>query len=297
MARQPTPAPVVQASTINEVALQEGSAGLNELAVLQTERRQNVQDLATRMGYDGPLTADAVENCIGLYRQRSAEALLGLGKALLLLKEMVPHGEFGERLNRQNLEIRAAQRFMSVATKFGKSDNLSLLKAAGNQAKMLELTVLEDAEIEQLGAGETVRGLDLDDIARMGFAQLRANLREARADKVADDKLLAKKSAEIDKLSRRIAKAAPDDVLLELQKEATTLMNDALGCIRGQLRQAFIALTNHEGGSADHSSFMAGLLGQVQADVTALRTEFDLADVSNARDQELLAEQAQWAKD
>lgn len=296
MARKATPAPAPQVSKLNEAVLKDDTAALNQLAVMQTERRQSVQDLAARMGYDGALTADAVENCIGLYRQRTAEALLGLGKALLLLKEMVPQGEFQERLVRQTMEYRTANRLMNVALKFGKSDNLSLLKAAGNQAKMLELTVLEDEEIAELEAGGIVHGLDLDDIQRMGFAELRKQLREARAEKVADDQMLAKKQAKIDKIERRIAKAAPDEVLLELLKEATALTNDALGCIRGNLRQACIALKNHGDGVDDHSRFMAGLLGQVQADLTALRTELDLPDVSNARDQELLAEQAQWAK-
>ena len=295
MARKLTPAPVAPQSALNEAVVQEGVTALNALAVLQTERRQGVQDMAARMGYDGPLTPDAVENCISLYRQRSAEAVLGLGKALLLLKEMVPHGEFMERLHRQSFEDRMARRLMAVASKFGKTDNLSILKAAGNQAKLLELTVLEDGEIAALEAGGTVRGIDLDDVQRMGFAELRLNLREARQDKAASEKLLAEKNAKIDKLSRRIARTKPDDVLLELQKEATAFMSDAMGCIKGQLRQACIAIKNHGDGDTDNSRFMAGLLGQLQADLTALRQEFDLPDVSNARDQELLAEQAQWA--
>lgn len=296
MARQPTPAPVVQASTINEVALQEGSTGLNELAVLQTERRQNVQDLATRMGYDGPLTADAVENCISLYRQRSAEAILGLGKALLLLKEMVPHSEFQERLVRQTVEYRTANRLMNVALKFGKSDNLSLLKAAGNQAKLLELTVLEDSEIAELEAGETVRGLDLDDIQRMGFAELRKQLREVRDSLEDQKKLSSKKSDRIASLQEavdRISVLKPDEDLADLQTKATKKMHGALAAVKGELRQALLALKEYD--AADQSLFMAGLVGQVQADLAALREEFNLPDTSTAADQQLLAEMNQWA--
>jgi hypothetical protein len=54
-----------------------------------------------------------------------------------------------------------------------------------------------------------------------------------------------------------------------------------------------IALTNHT--EDDHSIFMAGLLGQMQADLNALREEFNLPDVSSAADQALAAEVAQWA--
>ncbi len=118
-------------------------------------------------------------------------------------------------------------------------------------------------------------------------------LREAHADKTATDKLLADKNAKIDKLSRHIKKATPDQVLLELQKEATAHMNDALGCVRGQIRQSLVTITNHT--EDDHSVFLAGLIGQLQAELTTLREEFNLPDVSNAADQELAGEVAQWA--
>ncbi len=294
MARQPTPAPVVQASTINEVALQEGSAGLNELAVIEQAAQEHVLALAQQLGYQGALSVGALEDGIRFYQQRTAEACMELGKRLVLLKESSAHGEFLPRLDLLGIESRAAQRFMSAATKFSKAATSPLLKVANSQSKLLELLVLDDSELAELSDGGTVRGLSVDDVDRMGVRELRANLREARADKVADDKLLAKKSAEIDKLSRRIAKAAPDDVLLELQKEATTLMNDALGCIRGSLRHACLALKNHS--DEDHSLFTAGLVGQVQAGITALREEFDLPDVSIAADAQLAAEVAEWSK-
>ena len=70
-------------------------------------------------------------------------------------------------------------------------------------------------------------------------------------------------------------------------------MNDALGAIRGQLRQALIALQNHD---EDNGVFMAGLVGQLQADLNTLRNEFNLPDVSNAADMQVAADMAQWDK-
>lgn len=297
MSRTATPAPQSKETPVNEEVIAQDFSAANALALITRETDARVSALALQMGYDGPLTADAVENCIGLYRQRSAEAVLGLGKSILLLKEMVPHGEFGQRLARQNLEERTARRLMTVAVKFGKTDNLSVLKAAGNQAKLLELTVLEDEEIELLGNGGTVLGLNQDDIARMGFMELRKALRESRAEKDAVDKALSDKDASMNKLRaqlKRIEKLPPDEDLANLQKEATAIMNDALGAVRGGMRQALIALNDHPGEN-DHSLFMAGLVGQITADLVALREEFNLPDVSSVADAQLAAEVAEWS--
>ena len=132
----------------------------------------------------------------------------------------------------------------------------------------------------------------IEDLAAQ-LAQAQDDAAEQALEKEATEKIVANLHKQNDKLSRHIAKSTPDQVLLELQKESVTLMNDALGCVRGQIRQAFIAIKNH--GDDDHSVFMAGLLGQLQADVTALREEFNLPDVSTAAQQQLAAEVAQWA--
>lgn len=50
----------------------------------------------------------------------------------------------------------------------------------------------------------------------------------------------------------------------------------------GGLRQALIALNNSGEERGQHGVFMAGLLGQVQAQINALREEFNLPDVSGA---------------
>ena len=292
MARKATPAPVIKESKLNEAVLKEDTAALNQLAVLEQETNQRVVALAATLNYQGSTDLASLENSARDAIRRIGMSVFELGAYLLLLREGAGHGAFLPVLAKLNLEERAARRYMQVTRRFSNRLTSADLNAIG-VSKLTEMLVLDDEEIgDLLELGQTGE-LALDKVATMSVRELRANLREAQLEKAADDKMLAKKNAEIDKLSRRIAKATPDDVLLELQKEATVLMNDALGCIRGQLRQAFIALKNHS--DADHTLFMAGLAGQVQADLTALRQEFDLPDVSTAADQALLAEQAQWA--
>jgi hypothetical protein len=294
MANKKTPAPASKEAPVDVTLIQADVQAANQLATLQRDASENVMALAQQLGYDGTLTVGALEDGIRFYQQRTAEACMELGKRLVLLKEASLPGEFKPRLELLGIEYTAATRFMAVATKFAKVATSQLLKMATSQSKVIELLVLDDGEITELAEGGTVRGMVADDIASMGVRELRANLREARAEKVADDKVLADKNAKIDKLSRHIKKLTPDQKLLELQKETTGHMNDALGCVRGQLRASFEAIRDHS--EADHSVYMAGVVGQLQAELNALRDQFNLPDISSAADQALAADVAQWNK-
>ena len=57
-----------------------------------------------------------------------------------------------------------------------------------------------------------------------------------------------------------------------------------------------MALADEGDVGADNAVFMAGLVGQLAAELAALREEFNLPDVSNAADLQLAAETAQWAQ-
>lgn len=249
---------------------------------LQAETEQ----LAAQLGYEGALTVGTLEDEIRFFQRRTVEAILETGKRLLLLKKLTPHGEFESRVELLGFAYSSAQRFMQAAQKISKSPKLGLLSSqAKNGSAFLELITHDDDVIDSLA--------EMDDFDRMSASQLRAKVRDMAADREAIARVLANKNTQIDKLSHHIAKSTPDQVHAELLKESTALMNDALGCVRGQIRQSFIALGNHS--EDDNSLFMAGLVGQLQADLNALREEFNLPDISNARDQELAAEVAQWA--
>lgn len=292
--KKPTPAPESKSVPVNEVQIAAEFQAANQLAKVEFTTADNVHVLAQQLGYDGACTVGALEDGIRFYQARTVEACLELGKRLLLLKEASLHGEFQPRLELLGFEYTAASRFMGIATKFSKIATLQLLKAANTQSKVMELLVLDDAEIAELSEGGTVRGMVIDDVARMGVRELRAKLREAQGEAEANEKLLAKKDEKINKLSRHIAKLTPDEKLLELQKEATALMNDALGCVRGNLRQAIIALRNHGEEPAGHDVFLGGLLGQVALDIKALRDEFALPDLSNVAELQLARDTEQW---
>lgn len=198
-----------------------------ELAI--SEHAQKLGVLATQFGYEGSLTVGALEDEIRFYQRRTVEASLELGKRLILLKEMTPHGEFKQRTEMLNINERAAQRFMSAAFKFTKSDNLSLLKAAGNQSKLLELLVLDDEEIKELNEGGSVNDITLDDIDRMTSSELRKKLREMKADNEAKDQILQKKDQKINELDAKVTKLqSPVEIKKRAESEEQALEKAAL---------------------------------------------------------------------
>jgi hypothetical protein len=260
----------------------------------------HVRAIALQVGYQLPADCtdpDLIQRDISANMRRSVEACLEVGRGLSVLKAACGHGNFMARLDVLCIDARVAQKFMTSALKFSNAATSPLLKVIGNQSKLFEMLVLDDDQIEEFELTGQSGDITLDQIAAMSVKELRTALREAKAEAKANQELMDKKNASIDQLKRekkRIQAAPASEVLADLQKEATALMNDALGAVRGGLRQALIALDAQ--GTGDHNLFMAGLVGQITHELTALREEFNLPDVSNAADAQLAAEVGEWSK-
>ena len=291
MARTPTqttaPAELMPADQQAEQQL----VALQDNAIVQHEAELN--QLAHSLGYQGSLTVGGLEDEIRFYQRRSVEALLECGKRLVLLKKITAHGEFEDRVEMLGFSVRTARRFMQAAAKITKSANLAVLSTQVKSASaFLELVTHDDDVLENLA--------DMDDVEKMSASELRAALREAREEKGAVEKVLADKNTAMDKLRaqvKRIEKLPPDEQRQSLMKEATAIAHDALGAIRGGVRAALEALSVENGQDVrDLDVFMAGLVGQLQAEINTLREEFNLPDVSNAAEAALAGEVAQWAK-
>lgn len=302
MARKETPAPASKEPVILDAVIAQDMSAANQLALITRETETRVRAVAVQMGYQLPADAtdpDLIQRDIAANMRRSVEACLEVGRGLAVLKAACEHGEFMGRLDVLGVDKYVAARFMQSAAKFAKLPTSATLKAIGNQSKLFEMLVLDDEQIEELELTGQTGELSLDDVATMSVKELRAAVREVRAEKAAVDKVLSDKNTAMDKLRaqvKRIATIPPDDALADLQREATANMNDALGAVRGGLRAALIALNNHGDERGQQAVFMAGLVGQVAAELAALRDEFNLPDVSNAADVALAAEVTQWAK-
>ena len=230
--------------------------------------------IAKQIGYSGAVTVGALEDEIRFYQRRTVEAVLETGKRLLVLKELTPYGEFAQRVEMLGFSDRTARRFMQAAMKTAKSANLAALGAQVKSASaFLELVTHDDDVLENLA--------EMDDIDRLSASELRTRLREAKAEKEANDKLLENKNKQIDKLERekqRIAAMEPAAALAALRQEATSHLSATQGMVTGQLRAALQAL-NDAPDDEGKALFMAGMVGQLMADLVALRDEFNLPDV------------------
>lgn len=280
MSRTAMPAPQVRETPANELVIDGEFQAANQLALITRETDTRVRAVAQQLGYQLPADAtdpDLIQRDIGANMRRSVEACLEVGRGLAVLKAACEHGNFIARLDVLGIDRKVAAKFMQSAAKFSNvSSTRHLTAAIGNQTKLFEMLVLDDEQIEELELTGQTGELHLDDVATMSVKELRAALREAKAEKEAGDKLLEKKNQQIDRLERaneRIAKLPPDEELEKLQQEATTHLLAAQGAIRGQLRAALIALQNH---ADDNSSFMAGMVGQLMSDLVILRDEFNL---------------------
>lgn len=296
MAKSPTPAAEIIDVPLNETVLTNDFAAANRLALATAQQASAVRAVALQMGYQLPADCtdpDLIQRDISANMRRSVEACLEVGKGLRVLKEACAHGNFMARLDVLGIEGSVAVRFMQAANRFPKAATSQLLKAAGTQSKLFEMLILDDAQIEELELTGQTGELALDDVATMSVKELRAAVREVRKEKTAVEKVLGLKNEQIDKL-QLVQTLPPDEQLPELQKTATMMMHETLGQLKGKLRQAFLAIDNHPG-DTDNTVFMAGLLGQIQREVNALRTEYNLPDVSSAEEQAVMAAAAQWA--
>lgn len=179
--------------------------------------------LALSIGYEGAMTVGALEDEIRFYQRRTVEACLELGKRLLMLKEVAPHGEFMQRIEMLGFNDRTARRFMQAAAKTVKSANLSTLSTqVRSVSAFLELVTLDDDVIDDIAK--------MDAIDRMSASQLRAKARELEKENEALQRLNDDKNRKIDDLSTLKLSVSPWD-------EKVNTFKAAIGAHFDQLEQ------------------------------------------------------------
>ncbi|WP_229278263.1 hypothetical protein [Burkholderia cenocepacia] len=185
MARPAKALPTPADDGFNPERLEEAGEAAKQLAVIQSQQEATVRAVAAQLGYQLPADCtdpDLIQRDISANMRRSVEACLEVGRGLRVLKEACEHGSFMARLDVLGIEASVARRFMETATKFAKRATSHVLGAAGSQSKLFEMLILDDEQIEELELSGQTGELKLDDIATMSVKELRAAVRETRAD-------------------------------------------------------------------------------------------------------------------
>ena len=299
MANKPTPAPKSKEVAVEMAAIEQTMAAANQLAVATLEQNERVTALAHKLNYQGSTDPAVLENSARDAIKRIGMGMFELGAYLLLLKEGCAHGEFIAALDRLEINRKSAHKYMIVTDRFANVSTSRHLEKLGF-SKVAELLPLEDDQVGDLVEKGETGELALDDVATMSVKQLRAAVRKERAEAAKQKNQVERLTAvntELHEEARLVKRLPADAALAKLKKEAASIADDAEGAIMGGLRQALIALNNHGEERGQHNVYMSGLVGQVQAQLNALRQEFNLPDVSNAADQKLAAEMAEWDKE
>ncbi len=257
-----------------------------EAALIQAAERSAL--VLKQFGDGLPFDLPRYEHVIRTHLARSADEMLAAGRALLVVREHVPHGEWSDFLARLSIDRTLAKRMQQAALKFSNgATSHHLIEAAGNKSKLIELLVLDDDQVAELNEGGTVAGITLDDVATMSVSDLRKTLREARAEAEANDKLLSEKNDQIDTLkkerdaaNRRIKAEKPDAQLVGLHTEVEAELVGLEAVIGGKLREGLeklcVAYVENGKGDAQRTRLLAASLRAVQQQIGDLFTEFNL---------------------
>lgn len=276
MARTPNTALTVPTeSDLDEGRLQEAQDAATQLGRLNAEQASRAIAVAQQLGYEGSMTVGAIEDEIRFYQRRTVEAILETGKRLLVLKELTPHGEFGQRVELLGFHVKTAQRFMQAASKTAKSDKLSFLSSQVKSASaFLELVTHDDDVLEGLQ--------EMDDFDRMSASQLRQAARELAADKAATEQLLTAKNKKIDELTRKAKKFdVHTDWPEELQKPVALVgamrqeIRVKLGAMVEVCQQAMANAPQDAAEREVYDQALRALAKDMQQHVAALREEFE----------------------
>lgn len=274
-------------------------------AQLEASARERQLAVIERYGDGLPWQPDHYETAIQKELQRGCDAFLRAGRYLIVANECAAHGEWTAMLDRLGMKRDQAWRMMESARRVGSLPNVAtsqrLLEAANSQGKLIELLSLPEQQFAELAEGST-EGLTLDDVEKMTVRELRAAVREARADLDAKDERAAKrereiekKTAEIQRLKKLGAKATPDEVAQELREA----VNRAVLCARaeigargknadgqdvGSLAATFAALIEHGvDHDQDHADFLGGAIGELMQELRKLRDLYTLPIVNDAQ--------------
>lgn len=235
------------------------------------------------------------ETAIRSELRRGCDAFLRAGRYLVVARECSAHGEWLDMLGRLSIEPRQAQRMMEAARRIVALPNASrathLLEATGTQSKLIELLSLPEDQFAELATEGEIKGLGIDELASMTRDELRAAVREARAEAETARAHTAERDAKISRLQDDVAKAkrkwkaaSPDEKRAELEQAVHTAVVSVRAAIAREsdehgvgLRGCVLALAEHaEQHGQDVGTFLGTCIAELIVELQLVRDDEQL---------------------
>ena len=217
--------------------------------------------LVEQFGDGLPWHPDHYEAAIRSELKRGCESFLRAGRYLLVARECALHGEWQGLIDRLGISRDQAWRMMEAARRVSALPNVAraqhLIEVSGSQGKLIELLSLPEDQFTELVERGTTGELALDDVESMTRDELRAAVREARADAEAKDQRINKLSDDLNKEHEKLSKAqrrwksaTPDERMQILKHavvdaEAAIIADLGIGSTKNGLLAAVMALADH----------------------------------------------------
>lgn len=220
----------------------------------------------------------------------AAEAAVRVGRRLVVMKGHEAHGEWMNCLSQIGIGQDTAERMMAAARRLAALPNSAparnLIEATKSQSKLFELLSLPEDQFQELATTGETKGLQLDDIEQMTRDELRAAVREARADLAAKDQRIAKISDDLNKSEEKAVKAqrkwkasTPDEQQVALEKRVLEAKHELIANIGTQktgLTAAVLDLANHcNENDLDCAQFLGDMIGELLGAVRELRDGYE----------------------
>ncbi|PAV01834.1 hypothetical protein CBG25_14410 [Arsenophonus sp. ENCA] len=241
-----------------------------------------------RFGDGLPYERERIVHEARFYMAQSAEAMLEAGKRLIILKENEPHGSFLNIVTEQlGLVPKTAHRMMKAALKYLSPSLQSKMTTLSNlgKAKLYELMLEDDEDLAELAEGGTIVGLTLDDVDRMSVRELRAAIRQSRQklkesenDLNTSRQMVAEREEKIQKLTVNKLVNNPLDAegIRQLRDEIGLVEYEIKALLMTRFREGVDRLASNSGDILPHAEYIAGLLNDIELEITLLRDDFAL---------------------
>lgn len=253
---------------------------------------EHQQALVEQFGDGLPWHPDHYEAAIRSELRRGCESFLRAGRYLIVARDCSLHGEWQGILDRLGMEPRQAQRMMEAARRMAALPNAStsthLLEAAKSDSKVIELLSLPEEQFAELATTGQTGDLTVDDVAQLSVRELRAAVRELRANSEAKDQRITKLSDDLNKEHEKLAKsqrkwkaASPDErqtILEHAVTDAEAAVKAMLGTSKDGLRAAVLGLATHcQENDLDCAEFLGDVFGRLLNTVRTIRDDDDIA--------------------